>query len=97
MFTDEVANKVLPEKFLVPDIPIFTGNEDSMEHLMTFRSHTSLHKTLDAVTCRAFPLTLSGKTRDWLRNFLPRSIDNFDTLGQKFLTLFMYGRVRRKP
>jgi hypothetical protein len=97
MFTDEVANTALPEKFKIPDIPIFTGSEDPMEYLMTFRSHTSLHKTLDAVACRAFPLTLSGKARDWLRNLPPRSVDNFDTLGQKFLTQFMSGRVRLKP
>jgi hypothetical protein len=38
-----------------------------------------------------------GNARDWLMNLLPRSIDNFDTLGQKFLTQFMSGRVRRKP
>jgi hypothetical protein len=36
MFTDEVANPALPEKFKVPYIPIFTGSEDLMEHLMTF-------------------------------------------------------------
>jgi len=67
MFMEEVANTAWPEKFKVPDTPIFTGSEDPMEHLMTFRSHTSLHKTLDA--------------RDWLKNLLPRSIDNLDTLG----------------
>ncbi len=97
MFTEEVANTALPEKFKVPDIPIFIGSEDPMEHLMTFPSHTSLHKTPDAVACRAFPLTLSGKAQDWLRNLLLRSIDNFDNLGQKFLMQFMSGRVRRKP
>jgi hypothetical protein len=97
MFTKEVSNMALPEKFKVPDIPIFTGSEDPMEHLMTFPSHTSLHKTPDAVACRAFPLTLSGKAQDWLRNLLLRSIDNFDNLGQKFLMQFMSGRVRRKP
>jgi hypothetical protein len=97
MFTEEVANAALPEKFKIPDIPIFTGSEDPMEHLMAFRSHTSLHKTPDTVVCRAFQLALSGKARDWLRNLLPRSIDSFDTLGQKFLTQFVSGRVRRKP
>jgi hypothetical protein len=97
MFTEEVANTALPEKFKVPDIPIFIGSEDPMEHLMTFWSHTSLHKTPDAVACRAFPLTLSRKARDWLRNLLSRSIDNFDTLEQKLLTQFMSGRVWRKP
>jgi hypothetical protein len=96
MFTEEVASTALPEKFKVRDIPIFTDSEDPLEHLMTFRSHTFLHKTPDAVACRAFPLTLSGKVRDWLRNLLQRSIDNFDTLGQKFLMQFMSGRVRQK-
>jgi hypothetical protein len=97
MFTDEVANTALPEKFKNPDISIFMGREDPMEHLMTFWSHTSLHKTPDAMACQAFPLTLSRKGRDWLRNLLSRSIDNFDTLGQKFLTQFMSNRVRQKP
>jgi hypothetical protein len=97
MFTNEAANSDLPEKFKVPDIPIFTGNEDPIEHIENFRSHVSLHKTPDVVACRAFPLTLLGKARDWLRNLLPKSIDNFDTLGKKFLTQFMSGRVRRKP
>ncbi|XP_062151608.1 uncharacterized protein LOC133860006 [Alnus glutinosa] len=54
-------------------------------------------KTPDAVACRAFPLTLSGKARDWLRNLPPRSIDNLDTLGRKFLAQFVSGRARRKP
>jgi hypothetical protein len=61
IFTDEVANTALPDKFKIPDIPIFTGSKDPMDHLMTFRSHTSLHKTPGVVVCRAFPLTLSGK------------------------------------
>jgi hypothetical protein len=65
--------------------------------LDNFRSHVSLHKTPDAVACRAFPLTLSGKARDWLRNLPPRSIDRFDALGRKFLAQFVSGRARRKP
>jgi len=75
----------------------FSGSEDPVGHLDNFRSHVSLHKTPDVVTCRAFPLTLSGKTRDWLRNLPPRSIDCFDSLGRKFLAQFVFGRARRKP
>ncbi|XP_062170604.1 uncharacterized protein LOC133876353 [Alnus glutinosa] len=97
IFTEEVSNFDLPGRFKVPDISIFSGSEDVVEHLDNFRSHVSLHKTPDAVACRAFPLTLSGKARDWLRNLPPRSIDNFDTLGRKFLTQFVSGRIRRKP
>jgi hypothetical protein len=85
IFTEEVSNFDLPGRFKVPDIPVFSGSEDPVEHLDNFRSHVSLHKTPDAVACRAFPLTLSGKARDWLRNLTPRSIDCFDALGRKFL------------
>jgi hypothetical protein len=97
IFTEEVSNCDLPGRFKVPDIPVFSGSEDPVEHLDNFRSHVSLHKTPDAVACRAFPLTLSGKARDWLRNLAPRSIDCFDTLGRKFLAQFVSGRARRKP
>jgi hypothetical protein len=97
MFTDEVANFNLSEKFKVPDIPIFSSCEDPIEHLDNFRSHTSLHKTPNVVACRAFPLTLSRKARDWLKSLLPKSIDSFDTLEKKFLAQFMPGKVRRKP
>jgi hypothetical protein len=76
---------------------LFSGSEDPVEHLDNFRSHVSLHKTPDAVACRAFPLTLSGNAQDLLRNLPPRSIDNFDTLGRKFLAQFVSGRARRKP
>jgi len=97
IFTDEVSNFDLPGRFKVPDISVFSGSEDLVEHLDNFRAHMSLHKTTDAVACRAFPLTLPGKARDWLRNLLPKSIDNFDTLGRKFLAQFVSGRTRRKP
>jgi hypothetical protein len=49
IFTEEVSNFDLPGRFEVPDIPIFSGSEDPVEHLDNFRSHVSLHKTLDAV------------------------------------------------
>jgi hypothetical protein len=35
-FTDEVATFILPEKFKVPDVPIYTEQEDQIEHLIFF-------------------------------------------------------------
>lgn len=93
IFTEEESNFDLPGRFKVPDIPVFSGSEDPVEHLDNFRSHVSPHKTPDAVACRAFPFTLSGKARDWLRNLPPRSIDCFDALGRKFLAQFVSGRA----
>jgi hypothetical protein len=98
IFTEEVSNFDLPGRFFkVPNISVFSGSEDPVEHLDNFRSHVSLHKTPDTVPCRALPLTLFGKARDWLRNLPSRSIDNFDTLGRKFLAQFVSGRAKRKP
>jgi hypothetical protein len=42
-FTDEVAKFLLPEKFKVPDVPTYTGVEDSIKHLDNFRAHMDLH------------------------------------------------------
>jgi len=97
IFTEEVSNFDLPGRFKVLDILIFSGSENPVEHLDNFQSHVSLHKKPDVMVCRAFPLTLSGKARDWLRNLPPRSIDNFDALGRKFLAQFVSRRARRKP
>jgi hypothetical protein len=49
IFTEEVSNFDLPGRFKVPDISVFSGSEDPVEHLDNFRSHVSLHKTPDAV------------------------------------------------
>jgi hypothetical protein len=96
-FTEDVVNIRLPEKFKIPEIPFNTGLEDPVEHLDNFRAHMDLHRTPEMVACRAFPLTLSGNARDWFRKLPPNSIRHFDDLGRMFLTLFMAGRVRRKP
>jgi hypothetical protein len=95
-FTEEVENICLPEKFKVPEIPLYTGLEDPVEHLDNFRAHMDLHRTPEMVACRAFPLTLSGNARDWFRTLPPNSIRHFEDLGRMFLTQFMAGRVRRK-
>jgi hypothetical protein len=45
----------------------------------------------------SFSPHLVRKARDWLRNLPPKSIDNFDALGRKFLAPFVSGIARRKP
>jgi hypothetical protein len=85
-FTDQVASFHLPEEFKVPDISIYTGLEDPIEHLDNFGAHLNLHGTPDEVACRAFPLTLSGNALDWFRKLPPKSIKEFDALDKTFLT-----------
>jgi hypothetical protein len=96
-FVDNVVSFHLPEKFKVPDIKAYIGQEDPVEHLDNYRAHLELQGTPDEVSCRAFPLTLSGNAKDWYRRLPPKSIRNFDEFGKMFLTQFMAGIVRRKP
>jgi hypothetical protein len=70
-FTNQVVAFHLPQKFKVPDIPIYTGLEDPIEHVDNFQAHLELHGTPEAVARRAFPLNLSGNAQDWFRKLPP--------------------------
>jgi hypothetical protein len=63
-FTRRVADYRLPQKFKVPQILSYAGDEDPLDHLENFQAHLDLHGTPDKVACRAFPLTISGNARD---------------------------------
>jgi len=70
-FTRRVANYRLPKKFKVPQILSYVRDEDPLDHFENFKAHLDLHRTLNEVACRAFPLTLSGNARDWFRMLPP--------------------------
>jgi hypothetical protein len=96
-FTDQIMSCQLPGKFKMPEIPVYTGLGDPIEHLASFRAHTVLHATPDEVACRAFPLTLAGGAREWFRTLPPRSISSFEGFAKKFASQFMASVVRKKP
>jgi hypothetical protein len=96
-FIDRIMSCQLPSKFKMPEIPVYMGLEDPIEHLASFRAHMVLHTTPDEVACQAFPLTLAGGSREWFRTLPPRSISNFESLARKFASQFMAGIFRKKP
>jgi hypothetical protein len=96
-FTERIMSCQLPSKFKMPEIPVYTGLGDPIEHLASFRAHVALHATPDEVACRAFPLTLAGGAREWFRTLPPCSIENFESLAKKFASQFMASIVRKKP
>jgi hypothetical protein len=96
-FTDHIMSCQLPSKFKMPEIPVYTGLGDPIEHLASFRAHVMLHATPDEVACRAFPLTLAGGAWEWFRTLPPHSVSNFEGLARKFASQFMAGIVRKKP
>jgi hypothetical protein len=93
--TDRIMSCQLPSKFKMPEIPVYTGLGDPIEHLASFHAHTVLHTTLDEVACRAFPFTLAGGAREWFRTLPPRSISNFESLTRKFASQFMADIVQQ--
>jgi len=96
-FINEVATFLLPVKFKISDVLIYTGLEDPIEHLKKFWAHVDLHMIPVEVASRAFPLTLSGNALGWFKKLPPKSISNFDGFEKMFLTQFLFERVRRKP
>jgi hypothetical protein len=96
-FTNWIMSCRLPSKFKMPEIPVYTGLGDPIEHLTGIRAHTVLHTTPDEMACRAFPFTLMGGARKWFRTLPPRSIANFESLTKKFASQFMVVIIRKKP
>ncbi|XP_042958112.1 uncharacterized protein LOC122293660 [Carya illinoinensis] len=87
----------LPPKFKVPQIDLYDGSKDPVEHLENFKAHITLHGFSEEIACRAFPLTLKGTTRGWFRTLQLRSINSFEELAKQFLIKFMPSRRRRCP
>ncbi|XP_059436586.1 uncharacterized protein LOC132169590 [Corylus avellana] len=95
-FTDRVMRFPMPSSFKVPRISEYDGSGDLFDHIESFRAHIILHETPDEIACRAFPLTLRGVAKEWFGSLSPKSVDNFDYLGQQFLGQFLVVRRRKK-
>ena len=63
-FTEPVRVYTMPNKFKMPQVEKYDGSGDPQSHLEAFREHIVLHDTLDAIACRAFPLTLTEVAKD---------------------------------
>jgi hypothetical protein len=62
LFIKGITTYHLPDKFKVPDIPVYSGLGDPIEHLENLRAHLNLHGTPDEVAClQSFPTHACGK------------------------------------
>jgi hypothetical protein len=95
-FTERVEAYPMPDKFKMPWIKKYDGNEDPQAYLEAFREHLILHGTSDEIACRAFPLTLKGMAKDWFTGLPLKSVGTFKELGCLFLTQFLATRKRKK-
>ena len=77
-FTAKVLECPLPPKFKLPQLEVYDGMKDPLDHIGAFKTILNLQRTLDKVICRFFPTTLRGAARVWLSKLLVASIDNFE-------------------
>jgi hypothetical protein len=96
-FTKQVTDHQLPNKFKVSHISSNSGVGDPTENLENYLIHLALHAMLNEIVCRAFPMTLSGNTREWFWGLMHNSISTFEDLAWIFLTQFLGPGERKKP
>ena len=96
-FTAEVLHFPLPAKFRMPQVEIFDGVKDPVDHLNTYKNQMELHGYQDPVRCRAFATTLKGPALAWFNRIPPSSISSFRELSIAFVSHFIGARMYRKP
>ena len=96
-FTVEVLRYPLPAKFRIPQVEIFDGVKDPVDHLNTYKNQMELHEYQDPVRCRAFATTLKRLALAWFNRIPPSSISSFRELSIAFVFHFIGARTYRKP
>ena len=77
-FTATVLECPVPLKFLLPQLELFDGLKDPLDHLNTFKTTLRLQQPPDEILCRSFPTTLKGAVREWFTKLPTSSIDSFE-------------------
>ena len=96
-FTAEVLHFPLPAKFRMPQIEVFDGMKDPVDHLNIYKNQMELHGYQDPVRCRAFSIMLKGPALAWFNRLPPSSISSFRELFVAFVSHFVRARTYRKP
>ena len=96
-FTTGVLHFPLPAKFRMPQIEVFDGTKDPIDHLNTYKNQMELHGYQDPVRCRAFAIMLKGSGLALFNSLPPSSISSFRDLSIAFISYFIGARTYRKP
>ena len=81
----------------MPQVEIFDGVKDPVDHLNTYKNQMELHGYQDPVRYRAFATTLKGPALAWFNRIPPSSISSFRELSIAFVSYFIRARTYRKP
>ena len=77
-FTVAVLECPVPSKFHLPQLKLFDGLKDPLDHLTTFKTTLGLQQPLEEILCCSFPTTLKGAAREWFTKLPTSSIDRFE-------------------
>ena len=91
-FTAEVLNRPLPPKFRLPQLELYDGSKDPLDHTESFKTLMLLQMTPNEVMCRAFPKTLKGAAKVWFNKIPPGTIADFEQLNKGFVCHFIGGQ-----
>ena len=90
-FTASVLECPLPPKFRLPQLEIYDGTKDPLDHIGAFKTLLNIQQTPDEIICRSFPATLRGVARVWFSKLLVASIANFEQLSNSFVRAISLG------
>ena len=84
-FTGEIEREERPKDFNLPALDKYEGTGDPMAHLLHYKQRMSMERVTEALNCKLFATTLSGKALSWFCQLPEGSITNFTSFGRKFL------------
>ena len=96
-FTAGVLHFPFPAKFRMPQVEMFDGIRDPIDHLNTYKNQMELHEYQDPIRCRAFTITLKGPALAWFNRLPPSSVSSFTELSIAFISHFIGARTYMKP
>jgi len=83
-----IMAEIVPQHFIIPKIPSFTGNSDPEAHLKAFNTQMLVSGGSDAVRCKVFVGTLAGTTLKWFDSLPRSSISSFAMFARTFMERF---------
>ena len=83
-FTANVLECPLSPKFCLPQLEVYDGTKDPLDHIGAFKTILNIQQTPDEIICRSFPTTLRGATRVWFSKISMASIANFEQLSDSY-------------
>lgn len=89
--------RLFSDKFKPPQMEVFDGGKDPLDHLKAYKTYISLQAAPDKIMCWTFPTTIKGPAKVWFGRLKLRSISNFTELSRQFIGYFIGSKRHLKP